>query len=99
MRSFISNGSPAVANVISSKHGSTSHQRAGGMNGTGSSTFALSPKSDLFVLDSMLFDVANREGTGNASNDAGRYETTALSPSIGAAKRYFRVDIPTYISL
>ncbi len=99
MRSFKSNGSPAVANVTSTKHGSTSHQRAGGMNGTVSSAFSVSSKSDLLMLNSILFDVANREGTGNASNDAGPYETTALPSSIGAAKRYFRVDMPTYVRL
>jgi hypothetical protein len=47
----------------------------------------------------MVFDVINQEGAGSNTKDVGRYEASMLSPLIGAAKRYFRIDISTYISL
>jgi hypothetical protein len=82
---------------MSSKHGSTSHQRAGGVSGTVSPIFCLSPRSTLLVLVSTFFDHTNREGTGNAIDGADRYVASASSLSIGVAKRYFRVDISIYV--
>ncbi len=91
----MSRGSEALASIMNIKHGNTSHQRGCELDGAFSTVFTLF-KSIGLELNSVSFDIANRGRRRGAVGDADWYGTATLSSSIGAASRYFRVDMSIY---
>jgi hypothetical protein len=69
------------------------------MNGTVSPIFCFLSRSALFVLVSTLFNIVNRGRGENNIDIDGWYNKSVSSLSMGGAKRYFEIDILTYIGL